>query len=253
MYKEKKAIEAIKKNPKFFFSYAKSMSKFKSSIGPLLNQQSKLTSDNKEMSNILAEQFSKVFSTPMVNIPANTVFQGAKPYEKFEFTEEDLIQAINELSPSAPAGPDNFPAILLKNCKEVLVKPILKLWKTSFQEGFVPSKLKQCIITPTHKGGSKAEAENYRPIALTSHIIKIFEKVIRNHITNYMDENSLFNPNQHGFRKGHSCLSELLDHYDNILDFLNDKMNVYVVYLDFSKAFDKFALELFFKKSKILE
>ena len=228
------------------------MSKSKSDIGPLLNEQKNLTSNSKEMSNILAELYAKVFSTPITNVTSNTVFQGEKPYRKLSITEEDLIKAINELSPSAAKGPDNFPALLLKNCKEELIEPLLKLWKTSFHEGTVPSKLKKCMITPSHKGGSKAEAANYRPIALTSHIIKIFEKVLRNHLTNYMDENSLFNPNQHGFRKGHSCLSELLDHYDNILDFLNNNMNVDVIYLDFAKAFDKVNYGVVLQKIKCL-
>ena len=116
----------------------------------------------------------------------------------------------------------------------------------------MPAKLKTCIITPTHKGGSKADAVNYRPIALTSHLIKVFEKILRNHITVYMDENNLFNPNQHGFRKGHSCLSELLDHYDNVLDFLNDSNNVDVIYLDFAKAFDKVDFGIVLQKIKKL-
>ena len=141
---------------------------------------------------------------------------------------------------------------MLKNCKHELVKPLCKLWDASFHHGIVPSKLKNCIITPTYKGGSKADAANYRPIALTSHLIKIFEKLLRNHIVKYMEENSLFNPNQHGFRKGHSCLSELLDHYEDILDFLNDNKNVDVIYLDFAKAFNKVDFAIVLQKIKNL-
>lgn len=49
----------------------------------------------------------------------------------------------------------------------------------------------------------------------------------------------MFNPNQHGFRSGRSCLSQLLSHYDEILSILETGKNADVVYLDFSKAFDK--------------
>ena len=52
----------------------------------------------------------------------------------------------------------------------------------------------------------------------------------------FLEENSLFNSGQHGFRKGRSCLSELLAHFDEILDGLNSGANVDVVYLDFAKA-----------------
>ena len=54
-----------------------------------------------------------------------------------------------------------------------------------------------------------------------------------------MNKNNLFNENQHGFRQGRSCLSQLIEQYDLILSLLDREANVDVVYLDFSKAFDK--------------
>merc|ERR1711888_288169 len=47
------------------------------------------------------------------------------------------------------------------------------------------------------------------------------------------------NENQHGFRVNRSCLSQLLAHYELILEALGDNSSVDVIYLDFSKAFDK--------------
>ena len=82
-------------------------------------------------------------------------------------------------------------------------------------------------------------AKNYRPIALTSHLIKVFEKVLSKSIVAFMETNNLFNPGQHGFRHGRSCLSQLITHYDHILDLLEQGHNVGVVYIDFAKAFDK--------------
>ena len=45
--------------------------------------------------------------------------------------------------------------------------------------------------------------------------------------------------NQHGFRSGRSCLTQLLKHHDQIISLMEQHQNVDVVYLDFSKAFDK--------------
>ena len=92
-------------------------------------------------------------------------------------------------------------------------------------KGIVPNELKQRTITPIHKGGNRSLAENYRPVALTSHVIKIFEKVLRVHIIQHMNENNLFNPSQHGFRSGRSCLSQLLEQYDLILNILDEDAN----------------------------
>ena len=65
-----------------------------------------------------------------------------------------------------------------------------------------------------------------------------------------MDDNKLFNPSQHGFRSGHSCLSQLLNHYDKMLQLLEQGLNVDVIYLDFSKAFDKLDFNIVLTKLK---
>ena len=103
-----------------------------------------------------------------------------------------------------------------------------------------------------HQGDSRAAAANYRPIALTSHIIKIFEKILRKNIVNFMDSNNLFNNNQHGFRSSRSCLSQLLEHFDQIIDILEEGANVDVIYLDFAKAFDKLDFNIVLSKIKCM-
>ena len=55
----------------------------------------------------------------------------------------------------------------------------------------------------------------------------------------YIENQGLNNPNQHGFRSGYSCLSQLLQHHDRISKFLEEGSCVDVIYLDFAKAFDK--------------
>ena len=46
------------------------------------------------------------------------------------------------------------------------------------------------------------------------------------------------NENQHGFRRFRSCLSQLIEHYDNIIEAVCEGNNLDVIYLDYSKAFD---------------
>ena len=250
-YLETKAVDAIKKNSKYFFSYAKKKSKIKSKIGPLLNLTGNLTQKNKEMAEILSQQYVKVFSNPRTRDNDNkndNEDNGMNKISTLNITNNELIKAIDELSPSAAAGPDGFPALLLKQCKTELATPLRILWTKSVEKGTVPNELKTCTITPIHKGGSRSIPANYRPIALTSHIIKIFEKVLRSNIVQHMNENNLFNQNQHGFRTGRSCLSQLLEQYDTILNILDEGANADVVYLDFSKAFDKVDHEIVLKK-----
>jgi hypothetical protein len=66
------------------------------------------------------------------------------------------------------------------------------------------------------KGGDKSVPKNYRPVALTSHLTKVFEKVLREEIF----ENDLLNQVQHGFTQGRSTLTQLITYFDEILRFL---------------------------------
>ena len=156
--------------------------------------------------------------------------------EDIDVTTVKIENAIDELSTTSAPGPDRFPAILIKKCKKSLSTPLQILWRASLNLGQIPQILKNSTITPIHKGKSRQQAKNYRPVALTSHLIKIFEKVIRNHIVLLLEQNGLMNSNQHGFRAGHSCLSQLLQHFDEVTKLLESGVNVDVIYLDFAKA-----------------
>jgi len=255
-HKEQKAISAIKKNSKYFFNYAKKFSQIKIGIGPLIDRDKNVVNDDKAMADMLAAQYESVYSVP--NEPMK------KPYDIYPeknddrglydvyFTQDDIIEAISEISATSAAGPDRFPAILLKKCSDALSTPLFMIWRDSLDGGSIPELMKSANIVPIHKGGSRGVPKQYRPVALTSHLIKLFEKIIRKHIIAYLEENNLLNPNQHGFRLGRSCLSQLLAHFENILRLLEKGDNVDVIYLDFAKAFDKVDFQVAMQKLKSL-
>ena len=81
---------------------------------------------------------------------------------------------------------------------------------------------------------------NHRPISLTPILMKIFERVIRKQVNQFLTEWGYLNSSQHGFREGRSCMSGLLSVYDDLmLMFTESSCSVDMIYLDFSKAFDK--------------
>lgn len=107
-------------------------------------------------------------------------------------------------------------------------------------------------ITPIDKGGSRSEAKSYRPVALLSHTIKVLEKLMAREVTTYLESNNKMNPMQHAFHTGHSCLSRLLAHHENILEILEKNTSADVIYLDFRAAFDKVDHGILLHKVRLL-
>ena len=71
------------------------------------------------------------------------------------------------------------------------------------------------------------------------YLIKIFERVLRKILVSHIEQNNILPDGQHGSRSMRSTLTQLLGHWDSILDGLVEGEGVDSVYLDFSKAFDK--------------
>ena len=95
---EKKAIEKISSNSKYFYSYAKRFSNIKVGIGPLLEAGNSLVSCPKRISEMLSEQYSSVFSRPKCYISdINNLFEDEVPnlngISDIDFGEEDLNEA----------------------------------------------------------------------------------------------------------------------------------------------------------------
>ena len=64
----------------------------------------------------------------------------------------------------------------------------------------------------------------------------MYEKLVRAHVLDFLEHR--ISKHQHGFVKGKSCLSNLLETFDDILDILDEGAPVDLLYFDFSKAFD---------------
>ena len=116
----------------------------------------------------------------------------------------------------------------------------------------MPDDINLAYITPIFKGGDKSQAANYRPVALTNHITKAFEKVVKKEIVFHLSKHQLYNKTQHGFRSGHSTLTDLIEYYESILTLLQHHQAVDSIYLDYSKAFDKCDHDIILEKLRCL-
>ena len=92
---------------------------------------------------------------------------------------------------------------------------------------------------------------HYRPVSLTSHVVKVFERVVRKNIVHHLDLNDLICSIQHGFRSGRNCITQLLHHLDDAMESLTNNLDFDSIYLYFPKAFDKVDHEIIMKKLQL--
>ena len=157
---------------------------------------------------------------------------------------------LSKLNVNKAIGPDGIHGRVLKNCSNALSYPLSILFKLSFYTSTIPLEWKFVHIVPIHKKGSKADVENYRPISLTSLIMKTLEKIIRDELM-FRCKESVDN-RQHGFLPGKSCCTQLVGFCDSLAISLNNNVRSDVIYFDFAKAFDSVNHDLILEKLKSL-
>ncbi|MEL7309482.1 MAG: hypothetical protein AAGK05_17585 [Pseudomonadota bacterium] len=178
-FEENKAVMNIKNNPKYFYSFARKHQIIKGDIGPFKIDNNLITSPH-DICEKLSLQYSSVFSTTDPNITIenpeeffNLSNSNLPSLTDIVFTPEMIEEEIDSLKTNSAPGPDNFPVILLKSCKKQLSKPIYMIWRSSLDNNDIADIYLHAIINPVLKPGCAANLpKSYRPISLTSHIIK---------------------------------------------------------------------------------
>ena len=243
---ETEVVSRMKTNPKAFFAYAKARQQTRAKVGPFIDPSSgQPNSDPRFTVEQLSEQYASVFVKPRAEwtVPNPLEFftteNNQDKVTDFNFTEQDIVKACMELKPDSAPGPDGLPAELLRTASVELARPLHILWRASLDQGSIPAELLLVQVSPLHKGGSRSAAKNYRPVALTSHLTKVFERVVRRVLVNHLEQHGHLPDGQHGFRAGRSCLTQLLTFWDSLLDKMEQGKGVDVIYTDYAKAFDK--------------
>ena len=152
---------------------------------------------------------------------------------------EDMVQKeLRNLNPNKTCGPDDIHSRMLIELADLLAGPITLLFNQSFENSTLPREWKQAFISPIFKKGSKSNAENYRPISLTSILCKIMESFIRERVLMHLRDQNLLSDKQYGFISGRSTTTQLLNYLDKCISTIVDGGVVDSIYLDFAKAFD---------------
>ena len=151
-------------------------------------------------------------------------------------SESDVYSALNSLDPSKAMGIDDIGPKILKHCALALYQPVYHLFSMCLSQYYIPHEWRIHKITPIFKSGDRTSVNNYRPISLLCTISKVLERIIYNHIIDFVTKNIC--PTQFGFLRKHSTLQQLLIFVNELFNSYSHNIPTDVIYLDFKKAFD---------------
>ena len=137
---------------------------------------------------------------------------------------------------------------LIKNTIDEIKYILQHLFNISISQGIFPNILKKSQVIVLFKKGDKRLPGNYRPISLLSQFSKIFEKIIKNRMNEFMNKFSKINESQFGFRQNSSTNDALNYLMENITNNLESKLLSAILSIDLCKAFDTIDHELLILK-----
>ena len=179
----------------------------------------------------LANNFSN-FTNPLTNVKGilNSIVIPT-------ISETEVVAAIKILK-NTSAGHDEVPAHILKQNVQLFIKPLTHLVNSSIKNGIFPDELKIAKVVPIFKANDKQNIENYRPISVLSVFSKIMEKVMYNHLLDFITKHNILHKYQFGFRKQHSTNHAVISLVEKLHNALDQGNIAIPCFLDLKKAFD---------------
>ncbi len=156
----------------------------------------------------------------------------------------EVSRELRNLPNKQSSGTDGISYRLLREAGPGLAMPLTTLFNRSIALGKAPEEWTTAIITPIFKGGRKDSRlpVNYRPIALTSCVARVLEKIINKRLLRYLTENHLIYKHQSGFLPDHSTVTQLCLLLHRWKMALDRREVVQAAFLDLSKAYDRVSI-----------
>ena len=214
----------------------------------ILTEQNLQYSSPLEIANLLANSFSQVSSTSNYDVgfqrqkaveestPIN--FHDSDDFYNSDFTENDFHSSLSKTKNSAP-GEDKIRYQMLKELPLNAKDHLLKIFNKFYRHSFYPPEWSHAIVVPILKQGKDPTSKlSYRPIALTSCLGKLFERMLNERLLAYLDIKPCLDNVQCGGRKGRSTTDHLVRLERTVQETFASKEHFISIFFDLEKAFD---------------
>ena len=223
--------------PKRLFSYIRRRTKASSHIPTLLDENGNAIERDVAKAELLAAQYASVYgieTTPSPSIPLCD-----RSITNLVIYPETVKSQLEKLDVQSAPGPDGIHPLLLRTLAPILHIPLGELFQKSLDSGCLPREWKHGVIKPMFKGGDASTPANYRPVTLTSVVGKTMERLVVSALEGFLRTSKGICSQQHGFTQRRSCVSNLLTAREHWCSAVDKGEQVDVIFIDFSKAFDR--------------
>lgn len=209
------------------------------------------TNNSFEKASVLAETFakssqSKYLSPDILQYRLNeeATFSDPVPNNCASYNDNltlsDLKLAIRNLPCKEKAtGSDIISNHIIRHFPEPFLKVLLSFFQTCWTSGTVPTVWKDAVVIGIPKPGKpKHLPSSYRPIALTPHISKLYERMIKIRLEHILDVHNIIPTCQAGFRKNRRCMEHVVHLVEHVKRATCNNQTTVVTFFDIKRAFD---------------
>uniref|UniRef100_A0A8C6LZA4 Reverse transcriptase domain-containing protein n=2 Tax=Nothobranchius furzeri TaxID=105023 RepID=A0A8C6LZA4_NOTFU len=179
-------------------------------------------------------------SSGSINLSSTKSGDAAAPFTSpshLSVSRSQVKRQLERLNRNKAAGPDGVSPRVLKACAEQLCGILQHLFNLSLAQEKVPVLWKTSCLVPVPKKTRPSVNDDYRPVALTSHIMKVLERLLLVHLNK--QTRTYQDPLQFAYRHGvgvEDAIIQLLQPTHCHLDKAGS--TVRVMFFDFSSAFN---------------
>lgn len=154
------------------------------------------------------------------------------------FTISEVDKAIDSLRKNKSLGPDGFVGEYYQQFKSILNEYLVRMFNDAASSASFPQDMLKALIVMLPKPGKDPNTpQNFRPISLLNHDIKLYAKIIANRLIDLLP--TLIHPDQSGFTKGRQT-SDATQRMVNIIHHAEKhEMPSLLLSLDAEKAFNR--------------
>ena len=243
---------------KYFTEHLQNTKKTWTGINELLGNKRKSLKNNISLcvkNNIVTDQINvaNTFNKYFIDVAENLSVNLENPKHSVEYyldgpninnffitpsNAEEILNIINKLDPKKSADIYNIYPKLMLDSKFFLADTLSLLFNRSVEDHCFADDLKYGKVLPTHKGKSKMECSNHRPISLLPLFSKIIERLMYIRLVSFVTKYDILYQLQYGFQSGKSTELAIDTLLSNIITSLENKKKPVCIFLDFAKAFD---------------